>query len=163
MGCRRGSLREYALPSNWWHSLLFQYLYWKQMAKAATVIQTKYRTYCEHKRFKKSQEVAAMCIQNYYRTYKEHQGGGGGGGGSKARSSRESTPTTGLKWVVNIWILIKVHTGSICNFYRRSGLSTWKYQFSYDHWSQAMLSSVSTWMGDCSSVAWVLLLTLKVG
>ena len=24
----------------------------------------------------------------------------------------------------------------------RSGLSTWKYQFSYDHWSQAMLSSV---------------------
>ena len=46
----------------------------------------------------------------------------------------------------------------------RSGLSTWKYQFSYDHWSQATLSSVSgTWMGDCSSVAWVLLLTLKVG
>ena len=39
----------------------------------------------------------------------------------------------------------------------------WKYQFSYNHWSQATLSSVSTWMGDCSSVAWVLLLTLKVG
>ena len=37
--------------------------------------------------------------------------------------------------------------------YRRSGLSTWEYQFLYDHWSQAMLSSVSTWMGDCSSVA----------
>ena len=45
----------------------------------------------------------------------------------------------------------------------RSGLSTWKYQFSYDHWSQATSSSVSTWMGHCSSVAWVLLLTLKVG
>ena len=45
----------------------------------------------------------------------------------------------------------------------RSGLSTWKYQFSYDHWSKATLSSVSTWMGHCSSVAWVLLLTLKVG
>ena len=45
----------------------------------------------------------------------------------------------------------------------RSGLSTKKYQFSYDHWSQATLSSVSTWMGNCSSVAWVLLLTLKVG
>ena len=41
-----------------------------------------------------------------------------------------------------------------------SGLSTWKYQFSYDHWSRATLSSVSTtWMGDCSSVAWMLLLT----
>ena len=47
--------------------------------------------------------------------------------------------------------------------YGRSGLSTWKHQFSYDHWSQATLSSDSTWMGDCSSVAWVLLLTLKVG
>ena len=44
----------------------------------------------------------------------------------------------------------------------RSGLSTWKYQLSYDHWSQATVSSVSTWMGDCSSVALVLLLTLKV-
>ena len=31
----------------------------------------------------------------------------------------------------------------------RSSVSTWKYQFLYDHWSQAMLSSVSTWMGDC--------------
>ena len=45
----------------------------------------------------------------------------------------------------------------------RSGLSTWKYQFSYNHWSQTTLSLVSTWMGDCSSLAWVLLLTLKVG
>ena len=44
----------------------------------------------------------------------------------------------------------------------RSDLLTWKYQFSYDHWSQAMLSSVSTWMGDCSSVARVLLLTLDL-
>ncbi len=60
------------------------------MSKAATVIQNKYRTYCEHKRFKKSQE-AATCIQNYYRTYKEHQGGGAPGGRT-AGSSRESTP-----------------------------------------------------------------------
>ena len=73
-----------------------QYLYWKQMAKAATVIQNKYRTYCEHKRLKKSQE-AAMCIQNYYRTYKEHQGQIKS---SASRSSRESTPSSsGLKWV----------------------------------------------------------------
>ena len=28
-----------------------------------------------------------------------------------------------------------------------SDLSTWKYQFSYDHWSQALLSSVSTVLG----------------
>ena len=64
------------------------------MAKAATVIQNKYRTYCEHKRLKKSQE-AAMCIQNYYRTYKEHQGQIKS---SASRSSRESTPSSsGLK------------------------------------------------------------------
>ena len=44
-----------------------------------------------------------------------------------------------------------------------SGLSTWKYQFLYDHWGQATLSLVSTWMGDYSNDAWVLLLTLKVG
>ena len=43
----------------------------------------------------------------------------------------------------------------------RSGLSTWKYQFSYDHWSQATLSLVSTSVGDCSSVVWVLLITPK--
>ena len=57
------------------------------MSKAATLIQTKYRRYCEHKRFKKSQE-AATCIQTFYRTYKEGQS-----------RSRESTPTTaGLKY-----------------------------------------------------------------
>ena len=43
----------------------------------------------------------------------------------------------------------------------RSGLSTWKYQFSYDHWSQATLSSVSTWVGYGSNVARVLLITVK--
>ena len=46
---------------------------------------------------------------------------------------------------------------------KSSGLSTWKYVWSYDHWSQATLSLVSTWMRCYSSVAWVLLLTLKVG
>jgi hypothetical protein len=68
--------------------LIFQYLYWKQMANAATVIQNKYRTYCENKRFKKSKD-AAMCIQSYYRTYKENRTGR-----SSVRSSRESTPST---------------------------------------------------------------------
>ena len=59
-----------------------------------------------------------------------------------------------LKWIMGPINLV-------C--YGSSGLSTWNYQFSYDHWSQATLSLVSTWMGNCSSVAWVLLLTLKVG
>ena len=59
-----------------------------------------------------------------------------------------------------IWTFIK--NESILNN-GLSGLSTWKYQLSYNHWSKATLSSVNTWMGDCSSVAWVLLVTLKVG
>ena len=42
------------------------------MAKAAVVIQKKYRNYCEHKRFKKSEE-AATCIQTYYRNYRQLQ------------------------------------------------------------------------------------------
>ena len=80
-------------------------------------------------------------------------------------------------------------SGTICR--NMMGLSTWKHQLLYDnwiwiwiyysingyaeyrnmtaytarvdHWSQAMQSSVSTWMGDsCLSVVQVLLLTLKV-
>ena len=45
----------------------------------------------------------------------------------------------------------------------RNCLSTWECQFSYNHCSQATLISVSASMGDCSSAAWVWLLTLKVG
>ena len=67
------------------------------------------------------------------------------------------------------WLYVRIHT-RVCSLLDksgslgRSGLSTWKYQFSYDYWSQATLSLVSAWMRDSrSSVAWVLLLTLKVG
>ena len=49
---------------------------------------------------------------------------------------------------------LSIYTSSLSGIYfGRSGLSTWKYQFSYDHCSQATLSLVSTWMGHCSSVA----------
>ena len=71
------------------------------MSKAATLIQTKYRRYCEHKRFKKSQE-AATCIQTFYRTYKEGQ-----------TRSRESTPTAGLKYE-NIDLLKVILTYLLC-------------------------------------------------
>ena len=55
---------------------------------------------------------------------------------------------------------ITMQTDNIGNEAGHSDLSTMKYQFSYDHWNQATLSLVSTWMGDCSRDAWVLLLTL---
>ena len=77
------------------------------MSKAATLIQTKYRRYCEHKRFKKSQE-AATCIQTFYRTYKEGQS-----------RSRESTPTTaGLKY--NFLISFCLASIAISEFCRRT-------------------------------------------
>ena len=76
-----------------------------------------------------------------------------------------------IKWAYKMWRKQSVfwrknttygYIGIIMNYTSgRSGLSTWKYHFSYDHWSQAMLSSVSSWMGHCSSVARGLLLTLK--
>ena len=32
------------------------------------------------------------------------------------------------------------------------GLSAWKHQFSFDHWSQAMMNMDSTWMGEMHSL-----------
>ena len=88
------------------------------------------------------------------------------------------TPTMGLDMDCNMlmWIL-KSHvvrqviylreTERNSLAYGHSGwaqqLSTWKYQLLYDHWSQATMSLVTTWMEDCSSAAWVLLLALKFG
>ena len=66
------------------------------MANAATLIQNKYRLYCEHKRFKKSQQ-AATCIQNYYRNYKEHQNQTQNKTRSRNYEEKESTPATGIK------------------------------------------------------------------
>lgn len=39
-----------------------QYMYYKQMTKAAQLIQSQFRNYCEHKRFKKWKESDADCI-----------------------------------------------------------------------------------------------------
>lgn len=80
-----------------------QYVYYKQMTKAAQVIQNQFRNYCEHKRFKKcsqnrfvslgvgcgpsSSSNGNLVIQNPFY-----------GGESERKSSRDSlTPTTGLK------------------------------------------------------------------
>ena len=40
------------------------------------------------------------------------------------------------------------HMGAIFMYFSPTAISHWTYQFSSDHWSQAMLSPVSTWMGD---------------
>ena len=94
---------------------------------------------------------------------------------SLGKSKRQIGYASGRRDSLKPWVLwvVPLHYISNCLFtglgsvqtcpLRRSGLSTWKSQFSYDHWSQATLSSVSAWMWDSgSSVAWVLPLTLKV-
>ena len=75
------------------------------------------------------------------------------------------TTYTCLLYVLLLWgeLIVWCRIRIIVHIWWCSDLSTWKYQFSYDHWCQATLSSVSTWMGDCSSVVWVLPLTLNVG
>lgn len=83
----------------------FQYMYYKQMTKAAQLIQSQYRNYCEHKRFKKWKESDADCIspalgsspssaagpsaaslQSLYWTLAESE--------RRLNSSREGTPTS---------------------------------------------------------------------
>ena len=49
-----------------------------------------YRTYCEHKRFKKNEQAAA-CIQAYYRNYRNCRQT------TQGRKEKEGTPTSGLK------------------------------------------------------------------
>ena len=41
-----------------------------------------------------------------------------------------------------------IHKLDIFVYYSPTAISHWTYQFSSDHWSQATLSLVSTWMGD---------------
>jgi hypothetical protein len=64
------------------------------MTRAAMVIQNGFRSYCEHKRFKKSQE-AAVCIQNYYRNYREQGGRGGSHEGTPSNAVQTNTNSTG--------------------------------------------------------------------
>ena len=67
--------------------------------------------------------------------------------------SRQGRPT-------GIWITGSASSVPEAGFIRPplwlSGLSTWKCQFSYNHWSQATLSLVSVWMGDYLIIAWVI-------
>ncbi|PRD35183.1 UNVERIFIED_CONTAM: Calmodulin-binding transcription activator 2 [Trichonephila clavipes] len=82
-----------------------QYMYYKQMTKAAQLIQSQFRNYCEHKRFKKWKESDADCIspalgsspssvagpsaaslQSLYWTLAESE--------RRLSSSREGTPTS---------------------------------------------------------------------
>lgn len=81
-------------------------MYLKQMTKAAVVIQNQFRSYYEHKRFKKNMESstdagqgsgnggptmssasAAAAVAAAYRNYRETSAGSG-------RQSREGTPTS---------------------------------------------------------------------
>lgn len=81
---------------------LLQYVYLKQMTKAAVVIQNQFRSYYEHKRFKKNMEspstssnssssvgLASAAVAAAYRNYRETSITA-----SSARQSREGTPTS---------------------------------------------------------------------
>ncbi|XP_057711645.1 calmodulin-binding transcription activator 2 isoform X2 [Corythoichthys intestinalis] len=63
--------------------IALKYALYKKMTQAAILIQSKFRSYYEQKRFQQSRR-AAVLIQQYYRSYKEYerlkQGPGGGGG-----------------------------------------------------------------------------------
>ncbi len=96
----------------------FQYVYLKQMTKAAVVIQNQFRSYYEHKRFKKNMESpstssgsaansssnggvgissSAAAVAAAYRNYRESSLSA-----SSARQSREGTPTSSaLKYACN--------------------------------------------------------------
>ena len=62
--------------SNWWrdthgplHFIAFQFALSKKMNEAAVLIQSKFRSYQEQKRFQRSRH-AAILIQSFYRSYK---------------------------------------------------------------------------------------------
>ena len=109
-----------------WLLFSFQYVYLKQMTKAAVVIQNQFRSYYEHKRFKKNLEApptpssttmpsgvsntaaglasAAAAGAVNYRNYRDNSINNSG------RQSREGTPTSSaLKWVWYSTSLNRLH------------------------------------------------------
>ena len=80
-----------------------QYIYYRQMTKAAQVIQNQYRNYCEHKRFKKSPNdkllysmvsgdasVGQSMVNGFICNYSDCDQ-------MQCKNSREGTPFSGLK------------------------------------------------------------------
>ncbi|KPP60595.1 hypothetical protein Z043_121389 [Scleropages formosus] len=52
--------------------MVHQYALYKKMTQAAILIQSKFRSYYEQKKFQQSRR-AAVLIQQYYRSYKEYE------------------------------------------------------------------------------------------
>ena len=74
--------------------LFVQYVYLKQMTKAAVVIQNQFRSYYEHKRFKKNLESPSTSsgLTGSYRSYRDASIPSAAAG--SGRQSREGTPTS---------------------------------------------------------------------
>lgn len=79
-----------SVNSSYFLNFTFQYVYFRQMSRAATLIQNQFRSYCEHKRFKKSLEGSHTNV-NF-----------------TLRGSRETTPIPTLKWVVYLFLNVEV-------------------------------------------------------
>lgn len=72
-----------------------QYALYKKMTQAAILIQSKFRSYYEQKKFQQSRR-AAVLIQQYYRSYKEYEKLKQGHRASAAMQQK-------IKWVLGGW------------------------------------------------------------
>lgn len=88
------------------------------MTHAALIIQNGYRSYCENKRFKKSQNQSSsnnvitiqdsQCLQSYYKNYQHEQqqcSTGSSLGSPSGITSKEPSPSGPLKYICNFYYI----------------------------------------------------------
>jgi hypothetical protein len=92
-------------------------MYYRQITRAAQVIQSNYRNYCEHKRFKKSinQEVYTLVdgngqqVNSFTCNYSDCDQ-------MQCKNSREGTPFSGLKYYFKYFYFKRFQLKKFFNF-----------------------------------------------